>query len=137
MNIDILLAVWGLSLFLAVSAVTVLARPLRTLLVDICGTEGRANFWTLYASVLLVLAPLLVVSAPGLLDAAARSGDFGPALQRALFYALVGIIGALVIMGYGVWRPVLTMAAEGRSKDHDAQKRPNGEAQVASRDGEA
>lgn len=105
MSLEMLLAVWAVSLVLALVAIAVVARPLRVLLEDICGTADRARFWTLYACLLLVVAPLLVVSAPGLLDASAAIG-FGPLLQRTVFFALVGIIGALLIMGYAVWRPI-------------------------------
>ncbi|MGE5517071.1 MAG: hypothetical protein ACM31D_14775 [Bacteroidota bacterium] len=112
MSVNILMAVWSISLVLAMLAVAVLARPLRVLLVDICGTDQRARFWTLYACALVVLAPLLMVSLPGLLDAAANAG-LGAVLQRAVFYSLVGIIGALLVMGYAVWRPVAVMAARG------------------------
>lgn len=113
MSVNILIAVWTISLVLALIAVGILARPLRSLLVDICGTEQRARFWTLYASVLVILAPLLVVSLPGLLDAAANVG-LAAVLQRAVFYSLVGIIGALLVMGYAVWKPVAAMTARAR-----------------------
>lgn len=109
MSVNILIAVWTISLVLALIAVAILARPLRSLLVDICGTEQRARFWTLYASVLVILAPLLVVSLPGLLDAAANVG-LAAVLQRAVFYSLAGIIAALLVMGYAVWKPVAVMA---------------------------
>ncbi|HLN26074.1 MAG TPA: hypothetical protein VK558_19050 [Patescibacteria group bacterium] len=52
------------------------------------------------------MAPLLTVSTPGLLDAAAAAGATGAVLQRAVFYALVGIIIALLVMGRAVWRPI-------------------------------
>lgn len=110
MTLDILLAVWTVSIVLALLAVAVVARPLKALLVDICGTEDRARFWTLYAAVMLVVAPLMVVSAPGLLDAAVAAG-IGPVLQRAVFYALLGILAALVVMGYAVWKPITAMTA--------------------------
>lgn len=113
MSVNILIAVWSVSLALAMMAVAVLARPLRVLLVDICGTEQRARFWTLYACILVMMAPLLVVSVPGLLDAAVNIG-LGAVLQRAVFYSLVGIIGALLVMGYAVWKPVAVMASRGR-----------------------
>jgi hypothetical protein len=58
---------------------------------------------------LVVLVPLLTVSVPGLLDAAAASGELGPVLQCAVFYALLGIITALAVMGYAVWRPIAVL----------------------------
>ena len=106
MTLNLLLTIWAVSLFLALLALAVVARPLWILLVDMCGTSKRARFWTLYASVLTVATPLLTVSMPGLLDGVAASAQLGPVLQRTVFYSLVGIIVALVIMGYAVRRPV-------------------------------
>ena len=111
MSLPILLAVWSVSLTLALAAVAVVAKPLRRLLVDLCGTEDRAQFWTFYGALLVVLAPLMTVSVPGLLDATAAGGALGPVLQRAVFWALSGIIGALLVMGYAVWRPIALMTA--------------------------
>lgn len=110
MTLNILLAVWAVSIVLALLAVAVVIRPLRALLEDICGTADRARFWTLYAALLLVLAPLMVVSTPGLLDAAAAAG-LGPVLQRTVFYALLGMLAALKVMGYAVWKPVAAMTS--------------------------
>jgi uncharacterized membrane protein YhaH (DUF805 family) len=111
MSLSILLSVWSISVVLALLAVTVVARPLMRLLTDICGTVDRARFWTLYASVLLVVAPVLVVSAPGLLDSAAAAG-LGAVLQRTVFYSLLGIVAALMVMGYAVWKPIAAMTRQ-------------------------
>lgn len=108
MTLPLLLSIWANSIVLALLAIAVVAWPLQRLLTDICGTRDRARFWTLYACVLLVAAPLLAVSTPGLLDA---SAGLGAVLQRAVFYSLLGIVAALVVMGYAVWKPVSAMAA--------------------------
>lgn len=115
MSLNILLAVWAVSIVLALLAVAVVIRPLRVLLEDICGTADRARFWTLYAALLLVIAPLMVVSTPGLLDAAAAG--IGQVLQRTVFYALLGMLVALLVMGYAVWKPVAVMTASNAKQE--------------------
>jgi hypothetical protein len=106
MSLGTLLSAWAVAAVLAAAAIALIVRPLFVVLADICGGRDRARFWTVYSIVLTVAAPLLVVSTPGLLDAAAASGTTGAVLQRAVFYALIGIIVALLIMGQAVWRPV-------------------------------
>ena len=115
MTLAYLLSVWGISLLLALIAVGVLTPALRRLLTDLCGTQERASFWALYAALMVVLAPLMAVSMPGLLDASASGGEIGPVLQRAVFYSLAGIVAALMVMGYAVWRPIAAMTAPGKT----------------------
>ena len=105
--------IWGVALVFAVFAVAMLSHALQVLLVDICGTIERARFWTLYAAVLMIVAPLATVSIPGLLDEVAARGALGPLLQRTVFYSLGGVIGSLVIMGMAVWRPITRSIAAG------------------------
>ncbi len=117
MTLPQLLMVWSVALVLALAAVAVLSRALWVLLVDICGTRQRAQFWTLYATVLMVATPLLTVSIPGRLDEVAARGALAPLLQRTLFFSLGGTIGALVIMGLAVWRPIARSIAAGAVPD--------------------
>jgi O-antigen/teichoic acid export membrane protein len=100
---------WAAALLLALLAIGVIVRPLYEVLVEVCGGRDRARFWTVYSCALTLMAPLLTVSTPGLLDAAAASGTTGAVHQRAVFYALVGVIGALLIIGRAVWRPIARM----------------------------
>lgn len=109
MSLTILLAVWAVALVLALAALALIVRPLLLILTEICGGYDRARFWTVYACVLTLMAPLLAVSTPGLLDTVALSGSIGAILQRAVFYALGGIIAALLVMGRAVWRPIALM----------------------------
>ncbi len=117
MSLEILLSVWAVALVLASLAIAVIVRPLFVVLIEVCGGRDRARFWTLYACVLTVMAPLLTVSTPGLLDAAAVAGASGAILQRSVFYALVGIIIALLAMGRAVWRPIARMLQTPPAKD--------------------
>lgn len=106
MSLQTLFSVWAVALLLASAACAVIVGPLLAVLTELCGGRHRALFWTVYACALTVAAPLLAVSTPGLLDGAAAAEGSGPVLQRAVFYALAGIILALLIMGRAVWRPI-------------------------------
>lgn len=109
MSLETLFAVWAIALVLALAAIAVIVRPLSLVLAEVCGTRERAQFWTLYTCVLILLAPLLTVSTPGLLDGAAAGGNNGAIAQRAVFYALAGIIAALLAAGRAIWRPIARM----------------------------
>jgi len=122
MSLEILFSVWAIALVLALLAIVVIVRPLFGVLVEVCGGRERARFWTVYSCVLTLMAPLLTVSAPGFVDAAAASGATGAILQRAVFYALVGIIGALVIIGRAVLRPISRMLEIPTAGDHRGPK---------------
>lgn len=111
MSLETLLTVWAVTLLLAAVACAAIVRPLLVILTDLCGGRDRAVFWTVYACAMTVAAPLVAVSTPGLLDGAAIMDGIGPILQRAVFYALCGIILALLVMGQAVWYPVARLLA--------------------------
>ena len=106
MSLEILLPVWAVALVLSLTAIAVIIRPLFVILVEICGSRERARFWTVYSCILTLMAPLLMVSTPGLLDNVAASGSAGAILQRSVFFACGGIIFALLVMGRAVWRSI-------------------------------
>jgi hypothetical protein len=54
----------AVSLIIASLAVAYLRRPLHALLTDLCGTAERAQFWTAFSSVALLLLPLIFALDP-------------------------------------------------------------------------
>jgi len=93
-------------LFLTEIAVTLLAslllvgylRPhLRRVLVDLCGTDERARFWTVFSNILLVGAPLIIALGfrP---EAASPQTSFFEVIGR-LSGNLAGFLFALVVVG--------------------------------------
>ena len=52
----------AISAALAAGMVRYLEKPLHFLLMDLCGTEQRARFWTTYAKVMLLAFPLLLAA---------------------------------------------------------------------------
>ncbi|MFT4079281.1 hypothetical protein [Rhodomicrobium sp.] len=122
MSFDILLSIWAIALVLALAAIAAIVRPLFLVLTDMCGGRDRARFWTAYASVLTLAAPLLVVSAPGLLNSPDNSGLSSEILQKAVFYILAGIVCAFLIVGRIIWAPVEQMLAETSADRHEARR---------------
>jgi hypothetical protein len=105
MTLSTLFSIWAIALTLALVSIAAIVRPLSTILVGICGSEDRARFWTAYTCVLTIIAPLMAVSTPRLLDVAAE-GLNGPTLQHAVFFALAGIVAAFLCVGQAIWKPI-------------------------------
>ena len=73
-------------------------RPyLRSVLVDLCGTEARASFWTAFSTVMVALTPVLFALhyRP---DANAQSFVFE--IGRQLEGALLGLLLAVLLLGF-------------------------------------
>ena len=106
MSVYTLLEVWSVAAVLALLAILVILKPMFAVLVEVCGGADRARFWSAYACVFTVVTPLMAVSTPGLLDAAAAQVSLAPVLQRAVFFALAGIAVALLVAGQAIWKPI-------------------------------
>lgn len=48
-----------ISLFVSTCVIYILNKSFRNVLIDLCGTEVRAQFWLIYSNLMLVIAPLL------------------------------------------------------------------------------
>ncbi|MBB5716482.1 hypothetical protein [Sphingomonas aerophila] len=92
-----LVLTYALTLGIAALAAAILWRPLRILLGEICGTEERSRFWTVWSTVMTVLAPMLIVSIGGMVTDAALL------VRGTVSAALTGVLLALIGMGYAVW----------------------------------
>jgi len=83
----------GLAAFLSIGLVAYVKAPLRSLLIELCGTRERASFWLAFSNVALVLIPLIFV-----LD---YKPELGPGkslifeMATQLKYALIGFVIAL------------------------------------------
>ncbi len=102
------LSAYAMSILVAIASagitIGVLYRPLFAVILDLCGTQQRARFWSIYLS-----------ADPGSRAADLRHlcvelrrdrlPDLGAIVQRTTFYALLGLTGALVAIGWGIWRP--------------------------------
>lgn len=123
MPLFMLLSAWAVALILAGLAIAFIIRPLFTILTEVCGGADRARFWSIYAAILTIMAPLMMVTAPGILDKAAASGMMGPLLQGATFFSLIGIIVAFLLIGHAVHLPI-TRLTHGPAPTVPTQQEP-------------
>lgn len=92
-----LLITYALTGLIALLAVVTLWRPLSILLAELCGTEERSRFWTVWSTVMMVATPMLFVSWRGV------ATDPTELVQGTMTSALIGVLLALVGMGFAVW----------------------------------
>jgi hypothetical protein len=95
-----LLLTYAVTLALAGLVALVLRRPLAILLSELCGTEERSSFWTVWSMVMMIALPLLFVSM------ARVATDPTELIQGTVGAALAGILMAMTGMGVAVWRRV-------------------------------
>lgn len=92
-----LLITYALTALIALLAAVILWRPLSILLAELCGTEERSHFWTVWSTVMMVATPMLFVSWRGV---ATNPTDL---VQGTMTSALIGVLMALLGMGFAVW----------------------------------
>jgi hypothetical protein len=82
----------------ALVLVLLLRRPLHVLLLELCGNEGRARFWSVYWAALIVLSALfgLLVSAP--LEDVERWAE-SPAAPLVLTGFRASLCAVLLVLG--------------------------------------
>lgn len=88
----------GLTLGSAVLVVAYLQGPLKTILIDLCGTVERARFWTAFSNVTLTPVPLIFA-----LHHHPESGSFQSLvfeLGVQLEGALTGLVVSVVVLGF-------------------------------------
>lgn len=77
--------------------VAYLQQPLRRILIDLCGTEDRAQFWTSFTSLLLIVMP--AVSALAFHPVATSLEETFFELMDHLGRSLLGFVIALIGVG--------------------------------------
>lgn len=89
----------GVILTGAVSALVALTleRPLKNILVELCGTHPRAGFWSALWRVVLVAVPLIF--ALGVQPDPEANAPVVLALATQLKWALIGVVLATVVLG--------------------------------------
>ena len=91
------LAGLGITLASTVLVVVYLQGPLKTILIDLCGTAERARFWTAFSNVTLVLIPAIFA-----LHHHPENGSFPSMvfeLGAQLEGALSGLVVSIVVLG--------------------------------------
>ena len=73
-----------------------LSGPLRTQLRELCGNAERAEFWTVFSNVAVILTPAIfaMLVEPG--------ADVPPllAVTRKLKWGLIGLVGSVLLLGW-------------------------------------
>lgn len=98
MNITrIFLAGAGTAVAISFAAVVYLRPHLKRILVDLCGTEERASFWTAFSNLALVLMPLIFA-----MHYRPETGpETSPVLEigAQLKWALIGLVASVLALG--------------------------------------
>ena len=92
----------GLTALASFSVVLYLKPHLKTILTDLCGSTERADFWTAFSNVILLLTPLIFA----LHYRPDSTQDPSPifALATQLKLSLAGLITSVVILGLVISR---------------------------------
>ncbi len=93
-----------ISISVGLIVLAILSNPLRKLLIDLCGTEERANFWMTYSNIMLILAPLLTNIMFGI-SGTVRVQDFY-FYKLSFGCALFGVFGALLFLGHQISKTI-------------------------------
>jgi hypothetical protein len=82
-----------LTVVVCAGLVAYISKHLRLLLIELCGTAERANFWQAFSNVALVMIPLIFA-----LDCRPNSTSYSTSvfeIAGQLRYALIGFMGTL------------------------------------------
>ena len=92
----------GITLACSLGVVVYLRPHLRRVLVEFCGTDERADFWTAFSVVTLVLVPVIGSLFPHPEGGSATSAFFDVSAQ--LKWGLIGLVVAVVVLGFVIGR---------------------------------
>ncbi len=90
---------------ISISLIYLLKPVLCEILVDVCGTKTRAEFWVMFTQLMLIISPLLIV----IYFAPTQDGlhiNTADAMKDTLFRCLLGDFIALVIIGQVIWKSI-------------------------------
>lgn len=95
----------GLSLVISLCIIFYLGKLLRTILVELCGTADRANFWIGFTKLMFMFLPLMIV----LLFSSSDNIDTDhiiPQIRNILSRVLIGELATLCMVGYVIWKSI-------------------------------
>ena len=127
-SVAIYIATLAITVVASVAVVLVLRPSLQRLLVDLCGTENRASFWTAFSTVALVLAPLL----GAMHRRPDAGGDAAFELAAQLEWALGGLLAAVLLVGAVLARSIVSF-----ERQRGAVRRAEARAEMRSEPGVA
>lgn len=96
---EVTIFLFGLSITLitSLSVVFYLGRHLRHILVELCGGQGRADFWRAFSNIAIILMPAIfaICRIPDLTGSSVLSE-----LSDQLKWSLAGLAATVLILGY-------------------------------------
>lgn len=109
--------------FISFSMIYLLRPLLREVLIDICGTRARAEFWVMFTQLMLIISPLLIVIyfAPTQYEVDVNITE---AIKDTLFRSLLGDFIALTMIGQVIWKSV-KLFPDQQGADDNAQANPD------------
>lgn len=101
-EITVFLSGVGLTGIVCFSVVGYLSPHLQKILVDLCGTELRANFWMAFSNVTLVLVPVIFAMQynPDVIE----HKPMVVGLIHQFRWALIGLAGSVLCVGFVISR---------------------------------
>jgi hypothetical protein len=91
----------AIPLLAGIGVATYLRQVTRVLLVDLCGTDERANFWVRTTSILLAGTPLALVLVFG---HSGPSESLTEVIRQTVTLSLVGILVAVAFLARLIWK---------------------------------
>jgi hypothetical protein len=106
-----------ITLLAAFAVVRYLSGPLRTQLRELCGSAERAEFWTVFSDIAVVLTSAIFA----MLDQPTAGSDSPPllAVTSQIKWGLIGLLGTVLMLGWILSRfiprtPPRTLDASGQ-----------------------
>jgi hypothetical protein len=92
------------TLAIGAAVVVYLRRPLRNILIELCGNEQRAEFWAAFSAVTVGVVPVIFAIA-----CHPSPGPDAPAvfeLAGQLKWGLIGLMGSVLMLGWVIGRSI-------------------------------
>ncbi len=105
---------------IGVGAVAYLRRPLEKMLVELCGNQERAGFWTAFSAVALAVMP--VIFAIGWRPSAESRLPMIFDLADQLKWALIGLLGTLLVLGWLIWTSIARWESRQAARKNEPQR---------------
>jgi hypothetical protein len=102
------------TLLLGLGVIAYLRRPLEKILLELCGNQERAGFWTAFSAVSLGLMPVIFAIA-----CHPAPGPNSPAvfeLAEQLKWGLIGLMSSVLVLGWVIGRTIVRWEKQARAK---------------------
>ena len=107
------------TVLIGIGVVSYLRRPLQKILIELCGNEQRAEFWTAFSAIALGLVPMIfaINCRPSLGSDTVAVFELADQLK----WGLIGLIGTLLILGWVIGRTITRWEARAERKESAGQ----------------